>query len=101
MMKERYCFKERNPLKGFGLRQQIVSIFMRFLFFLLSEMSQLKHAAILKENVLQDVATGQLFKLHPTEEEMQRGIWEYNSDADGARWHYGLLETGSQRQRYL
>ena len=55
-------------------------------------MSQLKHAAILKENVLQDVATGQLFKLHPTEEEMQRGIWEYNSDADGARWHYVIVE---------
>ena len=91
-MKERYCFKERNPLKGFGLKHQIVSIFMRFLFFLLSEMSQLKHAAILNGNVLQDVATGQLFKLHSTEEEMQRGIWEYNSDADGARWHYVITE---------
>ena len=91
-MKERYYFKERNPLKGFGLKHQIVSIFMRFLFFLLSEMSQLKHAAILKGNVLQDVATGQLFKLHPTEEEMQRGIWEYNSDADGGRWHYVIVE---------
>ena len=55
-------------------------------------MSQLKHAAILKGNVLQDVATGQLFKLHPTEEEMQRGIWEYNSDADGGRWHYVIVE---------
>ena len=91
-MKERYCFKERNPLKGFGLKHHIVSVFMRFLFFLLSEMSQLKHADILKENVLQDVATGQLFKLHPTEEEMQRGIWEYNSDADGARWHHVIVE---------
>ena len=55
-------------------------------------MSQLKHAAILKGNVLQDVATGQLFKLHPTEEEMQRGIWEYNSDVDGGRWHYVFVE---------
>ena len=45
-------------------------------------MSQLKKAAILKGDVLQDVATGQLFKLHPTKEEMQRGIWEYNSEAD-------------------
>ena len=51
-------------------------------------MSQLKHAAILTGDVLQDVATGQLFKLHPTKEEMQRGIWEYNSEADGDRWHY-------------
>ena len=40
----------------------------------------------------QDVATGQLFKLHPTEEEMQRGIWEYNSEADGDRWHYIIVE---------
>ena len=55
-------------------------------------MSQLKKAAILKGDVLQDVATGQLFKLHPTKEEIQRGIWEYNSEADGARWHYVVLE---------
>ena len=54
-------------------------------------MSQLKHVAILKGDVLQDVATGQLFKLHPTEE-MQRGIWEYNSEADGDRWHYIIVE---------
>ena len=55
-------------------------------------MSQLKKTAILKEDVLQDVATGQLFKLHPTEEEMQRGIWEYNSEADGDRWHHIIVE---------
>ena len=55
-------------------------------------MSQLKHTAILKGDVLQDVATGQLFMLHPTEEEMQRGIWEYNAEADGGRWHYIIVE---------
>ena len=55
-------------------------------------MSQLKKTAILKGDVLQDVATGQLFKLHPTEEEMQRGTWEYNSEADGDRWHYIIVE---------
>ena len=55
-------------------------------------MSQPKHAAILRGDVLQDVATGQLFKLHPTEEEMQRGIWEYNSEADGGRWNYVIVE---------
>ena len=54
-------------------------------------MSQLKHTAVLKENVLQDVATGQLF-IHPTEEEMQRGVWEYNAEADGGRWHYTVVE---------
>ena len=47
-------------------------------------MSQLKHTAVLKGDVLKDVATGQLFMLHPTEEEMQRGVWEYNPEADGA-----------------
>ena len=50
-----------------------------------SRMSQLKHTAVLKGDVLQDVATGQLYKLHPTEEEMQRGIWEYHPEADGGR----------------
>ena len=55
-------------------------------------MSQLKHVAILRGEVLQDVATGQLFKLHPTEEEMQRSIWEYNSNADGGRWNYVIVE---------
>ena len=56
-------------------------------------MSQLKHTAVLKGDVLQDVATGQLFKLHFTEEEMQRGIWEYNAEADGGRWHY-IIDEG-------
>ena len=55
-------------------------------------MSQLKHVAILRGEVLQDVATGQLYKLHPTEEERQRGIWEYSSDADGGRWNYVTVE---------
>ena len=55
-------------------------------------MSQLKHTAVLKGDVLQDVATGQLFMLHPTEEEMQRGVWEYNAEADGGRWHYIVVE---------
>ena len=55
-------------------------------------MSQLKHTAVLKGDVLKDVATGQLFMLHPTEEEMQRGVWEYNAKADGGRWYYIVVE---------
>ena len=55
-------------------------------------MSQLKHTAVLKGDVLQDVATGQLYKLHPTEEEIQRGIWEYHPEANGGRWHYIIVE---------
>ena len=46
-------------------------------------MSQLKHTAVLSGDVLKDVATGQLFMLHPTEEDMQRGVWEYSPEADG------------------
>ena len=57
-----------------------------------SRMSQPKHTAILRGDVLQDVATGQLFKLHPSEEEMQRGVWEYNAEADGHRWNYVVIE---------
>ena len=55
-------------------------------------MSQPKHTAMLRGDVLQDMATGQLFKLHPSEEEMQRGVWEYNSEADGHRWNFVILE---------
>ena len=55
-------------------------------------MSQPKHTAILRGHVLQDVATGQLFKLHPSEEEMQRGVWEYNTEADWHRWNFVLIE---------
>ena len=51
-------------------------------------MSQLKHIAVLRGDVLQDVATGQMFMLHPTDEDRQRGVWEYNEEADGHRWHY-------------
>ena len=54
-------------------------------------MSQLKMSATLKGDVLQDMATGQLFKLNPTEEERQRGVWEYNEEADGGRWHYVIV----------
>ena len=46
-------------------------------------MPQMKHTAVLSGDVLRDVATGQLFMLHPTEEDMQRGVWEYNPEADG------------------
>ena len=55
-------------------------------------MSQPKHTAILRGDVLQDMATGQLFKLHLSEEEMQRGVWEYNSEADGHRWNFVVIE---------
>ena len=51
-------------------------------------MSQLKHSAILRGDVLQDMATGQKFMLHPTDADRQKGIWEYNEEADGHRWHY-------------
>ena len=90
MMKERYCFKERNPLKGFGLKHQIVSIFMRFLFFLPSRMS---HTAILSGEILKDVATGQQYKLNPSEQDLQEGLWEYHPQADGGNWHF-IIKDG-------
>ena len=55
-------------------------------------MSQMSHTAILCGDVLRDVATGQQYKLHPTEEDLQNGIWEYHPKADGGRWHYIIRE---------
>ena len=55
-------------------------------------MSQLKHSAVLRGDVLQDMATGQEYMLHPTEADMERGIWEYNEEADGHKWHYLIID---------
>ena len=55
-------------------------------------MSQMKHIAVLSGDVLRDVATGQQYMLHPTEEDIQRGVWEYHPEADGRRWHYIEIE---------
>ena len=55
-------------------------------------MSEMSHTAILCGDVLRDVATGQQYKLHPTEEDLQNGIWEYHPQADGERWHYIIKE---------
>ena len=55
-------------------------------------MSQHKHSAMLKGDVLQDMATGQLYMLHPTEADRKNGIWEYNEEADGHKWHYVVID---------
>ena len=55
-------------------------------------MTPLKNSAVHRGDVLQDVTTGQKFMLNPTESDRQRGVWEYNSQADGGRWHYVILE---------
>ena len=55
-------------------------------------MSQLKHSAVLRGDVLQDMATGQEYMLHPTEADRDRGIWEYNEEADGHKWHYIIID---------
>ena len=39
-----------------------------------------------------DVATGQQYKLHPTEQDLQDGIWEYHPQADRGNWHYVIKE---------
>ena len=54
-------------------------------------MSQRKHSAVLRGDVLQDMATGQKYMLHPTDDDRQKGIWEYNEEADGHRWHYIIV----------
>ena len=52
----------------------------------------MSHTAILCGEVLKDVATGQQYKLHPTEQDLQDGIWEYHPQADGGNWHYVIKE---------
>ena len=29
--------------------------------------------------------------LHPTDADREKGIWEYNEEADGHRWHYIIV----------
>ena len=48
----------------------------------------MSHTAILTGEILTDVATGQKYKLKPTEQDLQEGIWEYHPQADGGNWHY-------------
>ena len=52
----------------------------------------MSHTAILCGEVLKDVATGQQYKLHPTEQDLQDGIWEYHPQADGGNLHYVIKE---------
>ena len=53
---------------------------------------RMSHTAILCGEILKDVATGQQYKLHPTEQDLQDGIWEYHPQADGENWHYVIKE---------
>ena len=50
--------------------------------------SRMSFTAILNGEILTDVATGQKYKLKPTEQDLQEGIWEYHPKADGGNWHY-------------
>ena len=59
--------------------------------FLLSPF-RMSHTAILCGEILKDVATGQQYKLHPTEQDLQDGIWENHPQADGENWHYVIKE---------
>ena len=51
-------------------------------------MPLLKHTAELTGDVLKDVATGQQYKLHPSAQDLQEGIWQYHPQADGGQWNY-------------
>ena len=56
-----------------------------------SSMSQLKHCALLEGEVLTDLATGQRYMLQPSDEDLANGIWQFDPNEDGARWHYIIL----------
>ena len=85
MMKERYCFKVRNLLKGFGLK---TSNSLNIYEISLLSSSRMSHTAILSGEILKDVATGQQYKLHPSAQDLQEGIWQYHPQADGGNWNF-------------
>ena len=41
---------------------------------------------------MHDISTGQRYMLHPTEQDLASGVWEYDENLDGARWHYIILD---------
>ena len=55
-------------------------------------MPLLKHTAVLRGDVLKDVATGQQYKLHPSAQDLQEGIWQYHPQADGGHWNYVIRD---------
>ena len=61
--------RKRNPLKGFWLKTSYSLNTYGFFLLSPSRMSQSKHIAVLRGVILQDVATGQMFMLHPTDED--------------------------------
>ena len=57
-----------------------------------SRMSQLKKNAELRGDVLHDLTTGQRYMLQPSDEDLANGIWQYDPEEDGTRWHYVILD---------
>ena len=53
----------------------------------------MSHTAILSGKILKDVATGQQYKLNPSEQDLQQGLWEYHPQADGGNWHF-IIKDG-------
>ena len=53
----------------------------------------MSHTVILSGEILKDVATGQQYKLNPSEQDLQEGIWEYHAQADGGNWHF-IIKDG-------
>ena len=52
----------------------------------------MSHTAILSGEILKDVATGQQYKLNPSEQDLQEGLWEYHPQADGGNWHFMIKD---------
>ena len=55
-------------------------------------MSPMKHTAELRGEVLKDLTTGQKLIINPTEGDVKEGIWQYDPEEDGARWHYIIID---------
>ena len=53
----------------------------------------MSHTAILSGEISKDVATGQQYKLNPSEQDLQEGLWEYHPQADGGNWHF-IIKDG-------
>ena len=53
----------------------------------------MSHTAILSGEILKDVATDQQYKLNPSEQDLQEGLWEYHPQADGGNWHF-IIKDG-------
>ena len=85
---------EGTLLRVVNLTPYSLNIYGRFFLLSPSRMPLLKHTAELRGDVLRDVATGQQYMLHPSDQDLQAGIWQYHPQADGGNWNY-VIKAGT------